>query len=442
MRACPHACTSIARRSSPVRPPCSRRRVRRLAARRRRRPTPDRRGAATAACRPRGVDARVRLARVRGGLGDALYITGARRAARPAVRRAAERADPRSSRTAGCCAGRSSTSRASSRRAASGACSAWPSTRTTRATGASTWTTPTGRATPASSSTGAPRAVRANPGSARVLLRDRPALPEPQRRRARSSAPTACSTSASATAAAAATPRTTARTRNTLLGKLLRIDVDGAPAGPPYGIPPDNPFARGGGRARDLRLRPAQPVALLLRPRHRRPQAALDAIGAQLKAISSRVDDQAGATRKSFADQKLAVDQFGTDLRIVRERIDESNVRITSLSQEVEALRLAIPQVPVAPVVPTDPDAPPPATDVQAPSTQAPPVTMTPGMTPQRLFSSSAGRLHVRSMDALHPGLQQLSQELRPYRRRRRRAVVHRRLLLFRRQVRRGDRRV
>ncbi len=36
-------------------------------------------------------------------------------------------------------------------------------------------------------------------------------------------------------------------------------------------------------------------------------QAALDAISAQLKAISTRVDDQAGATRKSFADQKLAV---------------------------------------------------------------------------------------------------------------------------------------
>lgn len=117
-------------------------------------------------------------------------------------------------------------------------------------------------------------------------------------------------------------------------------------------------------------------------------QAALDALNAQLKAISSRVDEQAAATRKSFADQKLAVDQFGTDLRVVRERIDESNVRITSLSQEVEALRLAIPQMTAAPAVPVDPDAPP-VSDVQPPQSQAPPPTMSPGMSPQRLFSTA-----------------------------------------------------
>ncbi len=56
------------------------------------------------------------------------------------------------------------------------------------------------------------------------------------------------------------------------------------------------------------------------------------------------------------------IDQFATDLRIVRERIDESNVRITTLSQEVEALRLAIPTFTApapAPAAPVDPNAPP-----------------------------------------------------------------------------------
>jgi len=40
-------------------------------------------------------------------------------------------------------------------------------------------------------------------------------------------------------------PENRAQNRDSLLGKLLRIDVDG---GDPYAVPPDNPFAAGGGR--------------------------------------------------------------------------------------------------------------------------------------------------------------------------------------------------
>ena len=120
--------------------------------------------------------------------------------------------------------------------------------------------------------------------------------------------------------------------------------------------------------------------------------AAIEQLSATMKAINAQVNDQAAATRKSFADQKLAVDQFGTDLRIVRERIDENTVRITALSQEIEALRLAIPQFPTGVMTPPiDPAAPVPAgTDpaTLAPPT-APPVAMAPGMSPQRLYNTA-----------------------------------------------------
>ena len=110
-----------------------------------------------------------------------------------------------------------------------------------------------------------------------------------------------------------------------------------------------------------------------------------------LKAVNGRLDDQANANRKGFADQNLKVDQFGSDLRVVREGLSDTNVKIGQLSQEVEALRLAIPQFPAgsgAPPVagdpPTDPAAPPQA-GVPPPS----PPSAAPGMSPQRMYDTA-----------------------------------------------------
>src|SRR5690348_12664315 len=56
------------------------------------------------------------------------------------------------------------------------------------------------------------------------------------------------------------------------------------------------------------------------------------------KGINSRLDEQANANRKALADQKLVIDNLSNDVRVIREKLDDNNVRIGSLSQEVEAL--------------------------------------------------------------------------------------------------------
>jgi tol-pal system protein YbgF len=120
--------------------------------------------------------------------------------------------------------------------------------------------------------------------------------------------------------------------------------------------------------------------------------SAIEQLSATLKTITGRVDEQAVATRKSFADQKLGLDQFGTDLRVVRERIDENTVRITALAQEVEALRLAIPQSTSMPMTPpADPAGTPGTGTTPDPAAPAPPpsVALAPGMSPQRLYNMS-----------------------------------------------------
>ena len=71
-----------------------------------------------------------------------------------------------------------------------------------------------------------------------------------------------------------------------------------------------------------------------------------------LKAVNARLDQQADANRKAFADQKLLIDNLTKDLGVVREKVDDNNVRVGSLSQEVDALRQLVQQALARPVAP------------------------------------------------------------------------------------------
>jgi tol-pal system protein YbgF len=124
-------------------------------------------------------------------------------------------------------------------------------------------------------------------------------------------------------------------------------------------------------------------------------QQAILSLTEALKAVTARMDEQASANRKAFADQKLLVDTLSGDLRVVREKLDETNVRLTSLSQDVEGVRDMIPQGGSAPVGPggvPGPGSPESATPTSPGGTTAtpaaPPVNQT-GTTPRRLYETA-----------------------------------------------------
>jgi tol-pal system protein YbgF len=134
----------------------------------------------------------------------------------------------------------------------------------------------------------------------------------------------------------------------------------------------------------------------MLQEQNQRLQLALVTLAEALKTVSAKIDESNAATRKGFADQKLFTDGVGGDLRVLREKLDETNVRLTSLSQDVDGLREIIPQAGAAPATslgPADPSAPQTPGAVPSPGATVPaPVPAMPtgtGTTPKRLYDTA-----------------------------------------------------
>ena len=99
-------------------------------------------------------------------------------------------------------------------------------------------------------------------------------------------------------------------------------------------------------------------------------QQMLRGLGETLKTMTAKIDEQTGATRKAFADQKLVLDNAAEGVRILREKADDTNVRLSTMTQELESLRTSVQAIPAqaavpptgVPTDPTDPNAPPAGT--------------------------------------------------------------------------------
>jgi TolA-binding protein len=70
--------------------------------------------------------------------------------------------------------------------------------------------------------------------------------------------------------------------------------------------------------------------------------ALITTLSDSVKAVNARLDEQTNASRKSLADQKLVIDTMANDLRVLREKVDDNNVRVGSLGQEIDALRQSV----------------------------------------------------------------------------------------------------
>ncbi len=124
---------------------------------------------------------------------------------------------------------------------------------------------------------------------------------------------------------------------------------------------------------------------------------ALAQVVDSIKALAGRIDDATGVTRKGFADQELRTTALSSDLGLIRERTQDTDTRLRSLRDEVDALRSTLTalqnqltqmaQAPPPSLDPVELAGPSPAPAPAAPTGAPPPSTA--GLSPSRMLDSA-----------------------------------------------------
>jgi tol-pal system protein YbgF len=144
----------------------------------------------------------------------------------------------------------------------------------------------------------------------------------------------------------------------------------------------------------------------MLQEQNQQLQLVLATLGDTLKTLNAKLDDQASTSRKQFADQKLLIDNVNSDLRVVRERLDENSKSVGTIGQELSSLREAVNTLPSqlappAPAMVPGPNGtmvpaptgttavPGSTTTAAAPATPAAPSGPAGGLSPQRMFDTA-----------------------------------------------------
>lgn len=179
--------------------------------------------------------------------------------------------------------------------------------------------------------------------------------------------------------------------------------------------------------------REQQQIFADLRMLHEQTQllrVAVAELAEALKAANSRVDEQSNLTRKLFADQGVEIGGLTENARILREKLDATNVSLSKDAHEMETIRqelaaqralltqiIAMLTPPVPPVDPTNPDDPAAAGAGGLTGTVPPPVggaTTTPPpvqppappQNPQRAYDTAFGDYATGQYDMAILGFQ------------------------------------
>jgi TolA-binding protein len=136
--------------------------------------------------------------------------------------------------------------------------------------------------------------------------------------------------------------------------------------------------------------------------------ALVATLSESIKAVNARLEEQTNANRKSLADQKLVIDTMANDLRVLREKVDDNNVRVGSLGQEIDALRQSVSAMntprPFGVETTTDPT----ASAAAPPDTAAPPAggAVAVGASPKKLLDGALADYFAGQYDLAAMGLE------------------------------------
>jgi tol-pal system protein YbgF len=148
----------------------------------------------------------------------------------------------------------------------------------------------------------------------------------------------------------------------------------------------------------------------MLQEQQQQLQQMLGGLADTLKVMTTRLDSEADVSRKAFADQKLLVSGIGDTVRQLREKADDTNVRLSTMTQELQALRQSVASMPpsaaAAPTnepVPVDPNAPAGAPGVAAAPAGAPGAA---NISPTRMYDQSYADYAAGQFDLAVDGFQ------------------------------------